>query len=1264
MTSFPNLFRSDRLKSLVPLIIVLGLGLTAVLAWQQSVMAKVGDRVRFESLHERVQAEINRHISQLKYGLSGARSLWPASVKVGRQEFAAMVNARDIYREFPGALGLGFIRRVRRDQVDDFLNYTRADHAPDFELKTSGEAPDLFVVEFIEPLGSNRESWGFDVGQERARRAAAEQAMRTGQAVLSEPVELVQAQNAGPGFLVLMPVYRAGRTITTPEERVENLVGWTYIPFVASRLFNSLAGDIGGELGVRIFAEKAGGERMLVMQSANWAYDTRTDSWLREETDMRLAGAKWTVECAPTERFHAASRSGMYGVLITGPLITGLLAALVSGLVGVTGRARAMADLMTTDLRVAVEEAERLALVAKHTTNGVVITDARRRITWVNEGFTRLTGYGFNEVIGQSPGMVLQCSETDPEVVARIRVALNEGRSFQAEVQNRHKSGRLFWNYLDMAPLRKPNGDLAGYVCIELDITERKRAQAHLAEQVERTDLALNSGELGLWDWNVATGETFFDERWAAMLGERAEDLQPNVEEWVKRCHPEDMPMAQAALKAHFSGLTPDYRCLHRVRHRAGGWRWIQACGKVVKRGPHGEPLRMVGTHRDVTAQHEARIEQERQNAALLNTSRLARVGAWELDPINQTLTWSDQVRVIHEVPPDYVPRLDEAIAFYPGEAAQTIAGLVRRVIEEGKPFDVELPFVTAKGNRLCVRSMGEAYRPEGKTLLVRGAFQDITEAYLQREALARAKEAAEAATQVKADFLANMSHEIRTPMNAVVGMTELLQGTALTEEQAEYVRTIRSGGEALLTLINDILDFSKIESGHLELERVPLMLRDCVESSVDLNWGAALKKNLEMHIEIASGVPELMLGDPTRLRQVLTNLVNNAVKFTERGDVVVSVERTGGGALVFAVRDTGIGIPENRLDRLFKTFSQVDASTTRHYGGTGLGLAICSRLVTSMGGRIWVRSTPGEGSIFGFEIPFAEVSSSRSPAPAERTKLPTGRRVLLVDGNENARRILSGMLAEWGLVTHVATDGEEAVRLASADTGYDVAIIDAQMTDMPARQLIAQLHRGPAAAAHPPVVLLAASISDKEHLADEADPHLVMKPVKARHLRDALNRVFVSLATEQKLAGAARQVAPLELPLAAEYPLRILLAEDIAVNQRVAALLFQRLGYELTMVGNGQEVLDTVARERFDLIFLDVQMPVMDGLDCAKRLGSLYEIKGRPWIIAMTANALDGDREKCLKAGMDDYMPKPVSVQAIAGCILRGVAGLKGRRS
>ena len=772
-------------------------------------------------------------------------------------------------------------------------------------------------------------------------------------------------------------------------------------------------------------------------------------------------------------------------------------------------------------LLAASEQNRMLALVATRTTNGVVITDAERRITWVNEGFTRISGYALDEVLGRIPGDVLQSGQTDPSTTAAMRAAIRAARPFRAEIQNRAKDGRLYWVDLDIAPLRSASGELTGFMAMQLDITERKKIEHDLRVQAERTSVALEAGLLGLWDWDLATDRVIFDARWASMLGEDVRDLRPSLEEWSSRCHPDDMPSVRAALDHHFSGGTPLYQSLHRLRHRDGTWRWILDTGKVSLRAPDGRPLRVIGTHEDVTLEHQARLELERLASALAHTGRLAGVGAWEYDVPNQSLFWSEQVRLIHELPPDAPLDLETSLNFYPPDARTLLRSAIQAAIDHGTPYDLELPLVTVGGRHNWVRAIGEAYRPAGVTLKLRGALQDITETHNHRQDLAAAKEAAEAAARAKADFLANMSHEIRTPMNAVIGMSELLQSTPLTPEQTEFVSTIRTSGEALLSLIKDILDFSKIDAGRLELERQPVELRPCIEAAIELSARPASAKGLELLVHIEPDVPPVILGDPTRLRQILTNLVNNAVKFTPSGKVLVNVSRTPAGRLLFAVRDTGIGIPAERRDRLFQSFSQIDSSITRQYGGTGLGLAICSRLVTLMRGRIWVDSTPGLGSTFSFEIPLQTATRPDSPAAPDPSAAPAS----------------------------------------------------------PSAQKLGQSH-----------------------------------------------------------------------------PLRILLAEDAPVNQRVALLLLQRLGYAAEVAVNGIEALAALERHPFDILLLDVQMPEMDGLECARQINASHPRAQRPRIIAMTANALDGDREICLAAGMDDYLSKPVTLNALAAAIRRAI--------
>jgi PAS domain S-box-containing protein len=646
--------------------------------------------------------------------------------------------------------------------------------------------------------------------------------------------------------------------------------------------------------------------------------------------------------------------------------------------------------------------------------------------------------------------------------------------------------------------------------------------------------------------------------------------------------------------------------------------------------------------------------------ARLADAQKLARLGSWEWERDTGTMSASDELRRLLGLPRDWTPSYEGFLSVvHPGDR-DTIEGILSTAIETGGRFAVDFRVVLPDGSIRWLSGRGDVQRDkQGKVLALLGTYQDITDARAAEEELTHTRDRALEASRAKSDFLATMSHEIRTPMNGVIGLTGLLLDSKLTEIQRRYAQGVKTSGEALLGIINDILDFSKIEAGKLELEMVDFDLSYAIEEVGSLVAESARAKGLELIAYCHADMPTALRGDVGRLRQILLNFASNAVKFTEAGEVVLRAglaeEPTSQRVLVlFEVADTGVGFDPSSAEKLFEPFSQADASTTRRHGGTGLGLAICRRLAEAMGGTVGVDNRPGGGSAFWLQLP---LSHALEPiAPQDRTAhFLEGRRMLVVDDNETNRMALASQLRAWEITADLAAGAGEALELlrkaAAESNPYDMALLDMDMPEMDGLTLAGILRADPDLAAVR--LLLLSSVWVEAEAAAEAGfvGHLT-KPVRLSNLYDAL-----MLAISPAPAGTVGDFA--SYPLAAVGSRgTLLIVEDHPINQEVARGIVAKLGYGSDIAGNGLEALQALELRSYDAVLMDCHMPEMDGFQATAEIRRMEAGRSHIPIIAMTAGALVNDREKCIAAGMDDYLSKPVKDRELEGVLNRWIAG------
>ncbi len=793
---------------------------------------------------------------------------------------------------------------------------------------------------------------------------------------------------------------------------------------------------------------------------------------------------------------------------------------------------------------------------------------------------------------------------------------------------------------------------------------ERRRIEARLKVSDERLRLALDSTQIGIFEWSVAAGHVYYSPGLWAILGYEHGRMPSTVEAWQSLIHPDDLPLYRRRTESQLNGIATFIEPEYRVRARSGDWRWVYTRSKSVATGPDGRPTRIIGTVQDITARREAELALRESQA---EARKLSLVASKTDNPVligspDGRIEWANEAfcRVMEYSLEEVIGKNPAHFMVGPDTSVRTIAK-IRSAMSRGQGISTDVVNYSKSGRKYHLHLEIQPVRGAGGEVENFIAVEtDITARVETETQLRRAKLDADDASRAKSEFLASMSHEIRTPMNGVIGMTSLLMETTLSAEQRDFVNTIRTSGEALLTIINDILDFSKIESGKMELERTPFELALCLEEALDLFALQASSKKLELTYHIAADVPAWIVGDVTRLRQVVVNLVNNAVKFTPGGSISLEVRRpkreptplgfapglpedASRVILEFTIRDTGIGIPQDRLDRLFKAFSQVDSSTTRKYGGTGLGLAICQRLSQLMGGDIRVESVAGEGSAFIFTI-------QTEPAPVFADlglpPLPAGLRtgtVLCIEDHPVTQARLRTLFEKWGATCAIVPDAASALAaVTTMQSPPSLLIVDEPGLDSPSSLPSLVSIKCPRLVMYP-FGQTAPAIASAYPIASTS------KPLRTSSLVHALGSLF-----NPGMVTAVSGTRVAERPIGEEFPLEVLLAEDNAVNQKVALRFLERLGYRADAVANGIEVLSTLENRRYDLVLMDLQMPEMDGLEASRQIRARFPADRQPKIIALTANAMQGDRELCLAAGMDDYISKPVKMHEISAAIRR----------
>lgn len=871
----------------------------------------------------------------------------------------------------------------------------------------------------------------------------------------------------------------------------------------------------------------------------------------------------------------------------------------------------------------------------KLSTDLICETNAKGIFQRINPAFTNTLGWTEEDLINQSfynfiHPYDLQSTSDEFRALEADKNALNFTNRFKTK-KGEYKT--LHWSATIENESRK-------ILAIARDITKDKNIQQKILNSESKLKTFVENSQGFIFTHDLAGNFLFINNNGPQHLGYTKTDMQSmKLLDIIPKEH-------HAFIEAYLKELktTGKAEGLMTTTHKKGG-QIIWIFNSVVENTIMNRPYVLCNSI-DITERYHLSKALKYKNRKLEQASTIAKLGNWELDLTIQKLDWSDVTREIFEVSAEFEPTPENELFLYKaGDSRDKRFNAMNAAVLKGSSWDLELELTTAMGNDIWVRSIGVPEFAGGRCIKIRGTVQDITKIKNMEASLITAKEEAESANKAKSEFLANMSHEIRTPLNGIIGFTDLLIKTQLNETQQQYLSIVTQSGNALLNTINDILDFSKIEAGKLEMNRSKFNLYEMAEESADVIKYQVQSKGLEMLLNISSDLPKYIWGDELRLKQILINLLGNAVKFTESGEIELKVEALSDPTLNeikyrFAVRDTGIGInPDKRL-KIFDAFSQEDASTTKKYGGTGLGLTISNKLLGLMNSKLQVESSLGNGSTFYFEI----VLQSEVGESIEVEELDSIKKVLVVDDNTNNRLIINKMLSLKQIQSVEANSGQEAIDLIAGGEKYDVILMDYHMPDLDGLETIKRIREILKDSHHDQAIILLHSSSDESIIKACENLNVnnrLLKPIK---LKDMYSSLFRVISKKPEKNNTAIQESD-----RMDDPIQVLIAEDNAVNMLLAKTIVRRIAPNATIfeAKNGLEAVDLYRSTKIDIVLMDIQMPEMNGYEATKKIRDVR--KTYTPVIALTAGNVKGEKEKCFAAGMDDFISKPVVAHTIA---------------